>query len=111
MRRADHLQTEAQLVFQEGKKIDGGYFVIGVFDHPTKCQVHFTAYEIERDMVHSLTFQYREFDALFKFNAELMNPNNKDNRYSHVISRLDFVLMANGQKHLVLSDEKTVQEK
>ena len=35
-------------------------------------------------------FQYREFDELFKFNSELMNPNNKDNRYSYVIQVIIF---------------------
>ncbi|KAF4693086.1 hypothetical protein FOZ60_011870 [Perkinsus olseni] len=80
------------LVFQEGKKVEGEYYIVSVYDDPELSRIHFAAYELERDLTYTLTYTYSDFDELFRFNAELMNPNNTDARFHWVVERLDFIV-------------------
>lgn len=96
-------------MFQEGKRIEREYYIIAVYDDPGKCTVTFAAYELETDKTFTLPYTYSEIDDLFRFNSELMNPNNKEERYHWVIERLDFMLEDAFHKKLCLAAEATVE--
>ncbi|KAF4678237.1 hypothetical protein FOL47_003299 [Perkinsus chesapeaki] len=99
------------LVFQEGKKVEGEYYIVSVYDDPEVSRIHFAAYELEKDLTYTLTYTYSDFDELFRqavSSFELMNPNNTDARYHWVIERLDFVVQDYlGNKVLCLAPEPT----
>lgn len=97
-------------MFQEGKRIEGDYYIIAVYDDPASCSVTFAAYELETDETYCLPYTYTELDDLFRFNSEMMNPTNKDGRYHWVIERLDFILNDLGKKVLCLAPEPTPEE-
>lgn len=103
-------ETRGVLVFQEGKKIEGGYYIIAVYDDPATKTVSFAAYELETDYTYTHPLSYSELDGLFKYNSELMNPSNRDGRYHWVIERLDFVQDAKGRKVLCLAPEPTPED-
>lgn len=107
-RRPD--DTRGALIFQEGKLISGDYYIIAVYDDPAWCTISFSAYELENDATYTYPLTYSEFDALFRFDSELMNPSNQDGRFHWVIERLDFVRDARGQKVLCLAQEPTPDE-
>lgn len=104
-RRPD--DTRGSLVFQEGKEIEGDYYIIAVYDDPTTAVMSFSAYELENDSTFTYPLTYAEFDKLFQFDAELMNPSNQDARFHWVIERLDFVQDNRAQKVLCLAQEPT----
>mmetsp|Transcript_1509 Transcript_1509/g.4685 ORF Transcript_1509/g.4685 Transcript_1509/m.4685 type:complete len:629 (-) Transcript_1509:81-1967(-) len=104
-RRPD--DTRGTLIFQEGKCIEGDYYVVAVYDDPSECQISFSAYELENDCTYTYPLTYSEFDALFKFDSELMIPSHQDERFHWVIDRLDFVQDNRGQKVLCLAQEPT----
>lgn len=95
------------LVYQEGKCIEGEYYVVAVFDELDACCISFSAYELENDCTYTYSVTYEEFDEFFRYNVELMNPSNIDSRFHWVVERLDFVNDHMGQKQLCLSDEPT----
>ncbi|KAF4673532.1 hypothetical protein FOL46_007022 [Perkinsus olseni] len=66
------------LVFQEGKKVEGEYYIVSVYDDPELSRIHFAAYELERDLTYTLTYTYSDFDELFRFHW--------------VVERLDFIV-------------------
>lgn len=99
--------TKGSLIFQEGKCIEGDFYIIAVYDDPSECTISFSAYELENDCTYTYPLTYSEFDALFKFDSELMNPSNQDGRFHWVIERLDFVQDNQGQKVLCLAQEPT----
>jgi len=104
-RRPDN--TGGSLIYQEGKEIEGDYYVIAVYDDPQECMISFSAYELENDQTFTYPFHYSEFDDLFRFDSELMNPSNRDARFNWVIKRLDFIQDARGQKVLCVGQEAT----
>lgn len=104
-RRPD--DTRGTLIFQEGKNIEGDFYIIAVYDDPASCTISFSAYELENDSTYTHPFSYSEFDHLFRFDTELMNPSNVDGRFHWVIERLDFVQNDRGQKVLCLANEPT----
>lgn len=104
-RRPDEVQ--GSLVFQEGKCIEGEFYIIAVYDDPATCSVAFAAYELENDSTYTYPLTYTEFDTLFQYDSELMNPSNTDGRFHWVIERLDFVIDNRGQKVICLAQEKT----
>lgn len=104
-RRPD--DTAGALIFQEGRCIDGEYYIIAVYDDPSACNVMFSAYELENDSTFTYPLTYSEFDNLFRFDSELMNPSNQDGRFHWVIERLDFIVNAKGDKMLCLAQEPT----
>jgi len=109
-RRPD--DARGTLIFQEGKCIEGEYYIIAVYDDPSSCPrvISFCAYELENDCTFTYPLTYNEFDLLFKYDAELMNPSNQDGRFHWVIQRLDFVQNNSGQKILCLAQEPTPDE-
>merc|ERR1719424_823962 len=104
-RRPD--DARGSLVFQEGKEIEGDYYIVAVYDDPTTAVMSFSAYELENDSTFTYPLTYAEFDKLFQFDAELMNPSNQDARFHWVIERLDFVQDNRAQKGLCLAQEPT----
>jgi len=104
-RRPD--ETNGALIFQEGRCIDGEYYIIAVYDDPSSCNIMFSAYELENDSTFTYPLTYSEFDNLFRFDSELMNPSNQDGRFHWVIERLDFIMNARGEKMLCLAQEPT----
>eukprot|EP00392_Amoebophrya_sp_AT5.2_P007827 g7846.t1 len=107
------VETGGSLVFQEGKKIEGEYYIIAVYDDPERNTVSFCAYELETNQTYTLPYTYTELDELFRYNSELMNPTNRDARYHWIIERLDFVVAldstSSGRK-LCLAPEPTPEE-
>ena len=61
-------ETGGQLVFQEGKKIEGEDYIIAVYGDPEKNTVSFAAYELETNATYTLPYTYTELDELFKYN-------------------------------------------
>ncbi|CAE7576902.1 unnamed protein product [Symbiodinium natans] len=102
-RRPD--DTRGSLIFQEGKCIEGDYYIVAVYDDPATCTISFSAYELENDCTYTYPLTYSQFDALFQYDSELMNPSNQDGRFHWVIERLDFVQDKRGQKVLCLGEE------
>jgi len=107
-RRPD--ETNGALIFQEGRCIDGEYYIIAVYDDPSSCNIMFSAYELENDSTYTYPLTYSEFDNLFRFDSELMNPSNQDGRFHWVIERLDFIITHRGEKMLCLAQEPTNDE-
>lgn len=99
--------TRGSLIFQEGKCIEGDFYIVAVYDDPSECTISFSAYELENDSTYTYPLTYSEFDALFKFDSELINPSNQDGRFHWVIERLDFVQDYQGRKVLCLAQEPT----
>merc|ERR1719491_1694058 len=107
------IETGGSLVFQEGKKIEGEYYIIAVYDDPERNTVSFSAYELETNQTYTLAYTYSEVDELFRYNSELMNPTNRDARYHWIIERLDFVVAldsATGARKLCLAPEPTPED-
>lgn len=65
--------------------------------------VLFEAYSFDTSETHSVTFEVTEFDALFRFNPNLMNPNHREDRYSWCCNRLYFAADGNGGRTLACS--------
>jgi len=107
-RRPD--ETSGALIFQEGRCIDGEYYIIAVYDDPAANNIMFSAYELENDSTYTYPLTYSEFDNLFRFDSELMNPSNQDGRFHWVIERLDFIINNRGEKMLCLAQEPTNDE-
>lgn len=107
-RRPD--EGAGSLIFQEGRCIDGEYYIIAVYDDPSPCNIMFSAYELENDSTYTYPLTYSEFDNLFRFDSELMNPSNQDGRFHWVIERLDFIINDRGEKMLCLAQEPTNDE-
>jgi len=108
-RRPEDISPQSQLVYQEGKQIEGEAYIMSVYEDPSQCRLTFAAYELETDQVYTLPYSYAQLDEIFQFNSELVNPNNRDARYHWIIERLDFVLvdLQKGTKTLTLAMEKT----
>eukprot|EP00933_Yihiella_yeosuensis_P020726 TRINITY_DN16561_c0_g1_i1.p1 TRINITY_DN16561_c0_g1~~TRINITY_DN16561_c0_g1_i1.p1 ORF type:complete len:640 (-),score=188.54 TRINITY_DN16561_c0_g1_i1:108-2027(-) len=106
-RRPD--EARGSLIFQEGKCIEGDYYIVAVYDDPATCTISFSAYELENDCTYTYPLTYSQFDSLFQYDSELMNPSNKDGRFHWVIERLDFVQDKRGQKVLCLGEEATAE--
>lgn len=106
-RRPDN--TRGTLIFQEGKCIEGDFYVIAVYDDPATCSIAFSAYEMENDCTYTYPLTYSQFDALFQYDTEMVNPANQDVRFHWIIERLDFVQDKRGNKVLCLGEEPTLE--
>ena len=95
------------LAFQEGKIIDGEYVLVSIFKEASELnpKVIVAVYELETSQTHQIAFTPTEFDSLFRFNAELLNPQNIDGRFHWVVERLDFVQGKDGTKKLAVGRE------
>jgi hypothetical protein len=82
-------QDKGTLTYQECKVFHAEPHLVSVYDHPKRRVVTFEVYGLDtQDMLHK-QYTHNEFDGLFRFNAELMNPNRKEGRYHWVIERLE----------------------
>jgi len=101
-------QDKGALTYQESKVFHAEPFICSVYDNTKHRRVTFEVYGLDtQDMLHK-QYTYNDFDGLFRFNAELMNPNRKEGRYHWVIERLE-IGMVGGDKKLRLKKEVTVE--
>eukprot|EP00930_Biecheleria_cincta_P074713 TRINITY_DN61937_c0_g1_i1.p1 TRINITY_DN61937_c0_g1~~TRINITY_DN61937_c0_g1_i1.p1 ORF type:complete len:561 (+),score=145.25 TRINITY_DN61937_c0_g1_i1:67-1683(+) len=102
-------KDKGPLVYQESKQFAGNQgelFLINVFDDTEESVVTFEVYGMDsQDELH-LRYKYHDFDGLFRFNAELMNPNRKEGRFHWVAERISIVNIGK-QKVLKLVPEPT----
>lgn len=97
------------LVYQESKIFSGELFLINVYDDTEDHVVTFEVYGMDsQDQLH-LQYKYHDFDGLFRFNAELMNPNRKEGRFHWVAERISTVNVGK-QKQLKLIPEPTDEQ-
>jgi len=99
-------QDKGHLTYQESKVFHAEPHLCSVYDHGKRRVVTFEVYGLDtQDMLHK-QYTYNEFDSLFRFNAELMNPNRKEGRYHWVIERLE-IGQVGSERKLRLSSEVT----
>jgi len=91
-------QDKGSLTYQESKVFHAEPHLCSVYDNSKRRMVTFEVYGLDtQDMLHR-QYTYQEFDGLFRFNAELMNPNRKEGRYHWVIERLEIAQVGNDRK-------------
>jgi len=91
-------QDKGHLTYQESKVFHAEPHLCSVYDNGKRRMVTFEVYGLDtQDMLHR-QYTYQEFDGLFRFNAELMNPNRKEGRYHWVIERLEIAQVGNERK-------------
>jgi len=91
-------QDKGVLTYQESKVFHAEPHLCSVFDNAKRRMVTFEVYGLDtQDMLHR-QYTYNEFDSLFRFNAELMNPNRKEGRYHWVIERLEIAQVGQERK-------------
>jgi len=91
-------QDKGLLTYQESKIFHAEPHLCSVYDNPKRRIVTFEVYGLDsQDTLHK-QYTYQEFDGLFRFNAELMNPNRKEGRYHFVIERLEIAQVGTEQK-------------
>lgn len=91
-------QDKGVLTYQESKVFCAEAHLCSVYDNPKRRMVTFEVYGLDtQDMLHR-QYTYNEFDSLFRFNAELMNPNRKEGRYHWVIERLEIAQVGSERK-------------
>jgi len=91
-------QDKGHLTYQESKVFHAEPHLCSVYDNSRRRMVTFEVYGLDtQDMLHR-QYTYQEFDGLFRFNAELMNPNRKEGRYHWVIERLEIAQVGNERK-------------
>lgn len=76
------------LVYQEVKVFNTEPSLICVYDNTQLRFVTFEVYGLDTQSMLKLQYEYAAFDNLFRFNAELMNPNRKEGRFHWIIERL-----------------------
>ncbi|KAF4677924.1 hypothetical protein FOL47_008028 [Perkinsus chesapeaki] len=69
-------------------------------------KIRFSLFSVDTSDLYSVEYSYGEFDQLFRFNAELMNPNKKKER-SQRNQRLDLVSDGSGGLRLALQSAET----
>jgi len=92
------------VVYQESKILDNEIHLLCVHDSREKKFVNFEAYSFETGKVQRIQWDYVNFDSHFRFNAELMNPNNREGRYHWICERLNFVSDGKGGRKLDLCE-------
>lgn len=80
--------------------------LISVYDNTQLRFVTFEVYGLDTQSMLKLTYEYAAYDSLFRFNAELMNPNRKEGRFHWTIERLVIDTGGNNRK-LKLGDKPT----
>jgi len=94
------------LTYQESKVFCSETHLCSVYDSTKKRCMTFEVYGLDsQNMLHT-QYSYNDFDGLFRFNAELMNPNRKEGRFHWVIQRLEIAKVA-GEQKLRLGNECT----
>jgi len=101
-------QAKGPLVYQESKVFNRESFLINVYDNTGTRNVTFEIYGLDTQDQFHIQYNYADFDGLFRFNAELMNPNRKEGRFHWVAERLAIHTVGKDQK-LKLNPEPTVE--
>jgi hypothetical protein len=86
------------LVYQESKVFNSECYLCNVYDNTKKKYITFQIFGLDTQDMLQLTWEYNTFDALFRFNAELMNPNRKEGRFHWVIERLGTGMVGKDRK-------------
>jgi len=81
-------RDKGELTYQEAKEFNSEQFLCNAYDNPKTRRVTFEIYGLDTQDMYTLPYEYAAFDNLFRFNAELMNPNRKEGRFHWVIERL-----------------------
>lgn len=100
-------QKKGPVVFQEQKSFLGEWSLINVYDNQEHKRVTFEVYGCDTSEILRAQYNYVEFDAFFRFNAELMNPNRREGRYHWTIERLEVMADGAGGRKLGLASEPT----
>lgn len=80
----------AEMPAQESKMIDGEPHILTVYDLTDERQYQLDAYSLATSETIKQNYAYNEFDAIFRFHAELMNPNKKVQRWHWIFDRLTY---------------------
>mmetsp|Transcript_34186 Transcript_34186/g.72788 ORF Transcript_34186/g.72788 Transcript_34186/m.72788 type:complete len:551 (-) Transcript_34186:260-1912(-) len=102
----DDDKDKGELKYQESKQFNSEWFICSAYDNTTSRRVTFEIYGLDTQDMFLKTWDYAGFDNLFRFNAELMNPNRKEGRFHYIIERLSIVTV-NKKRELKLMPEPT----
>jgi len=91
-------KDKGPLTYQESKRFNHEFFLINVFDNTKIKKVVFEVFGLDTQDQFHLQWAYSDFDGLFRFNAELMNPNRKEGRFHWVSERLSIVTVGKERK-------------
>jgi len=97
-------KDKGELTYQESKQFHSEWFLCNAYDNPKQRRVTFEIYGLDTQDMFTKSWDYTGFDGLFRFNAELMNPNRKEGRFHYIIERLDIVTV-NKERELKLMPE------
>merc|ERR1719252_546948 len=100
-------QKKGPVVYQEQKMFIGEWSIITVYDNQEQKRVTFEVYGCDTSDILRVQYNYNEFDAFFRFNAELMNPNRREGRYHWIAERLEIQADGAGGRKLGLAPEPT----
>mmetsp|Transcript_49454 Transcript_49454/g.115638 ORF Transcript_49454/g.115638 Transcript_49454/m.115638 type:complete len:487 (-) Transcript_49454:67-1527(-) len=104
----EHKQNSGPLVYQETKVFLSELALISVYDNNEARTITMKFYGLDTQDALQMQYTYDEFDALFRFNATLMNPNRKEGRFHWVIERLE-VSAIGGVRRMQLATEPTTE--
>jgi len=86
------------LAYQESKVFHQEIYLCNVYDNTTRRYITFEVYGLDTQEMLTLGYDYQAYDGLFRFNAELMNPNRKEGRFHWTIERLAIVTVGSDRK-------------
>jgi len=99
-------KDRGELKYQESKQYNSEWFICSAYDNPKNRRVTLEIYGLDTQDMYTKAWAYDAFDGLFRFNAELMNPNRKEGRFHYIIERLSIVTV-NKKRELKLLPEPT----
>lgn len=95
------------VLHRESKIMEDEPHIIIVFDKPEDLIYHVDAYSLASAETVRKKYKYVEFDAFFRFNPELMNPNKRHERCHWLIERLQYKSDGKGGRELAVANEPT----
>jgi hypothetical protein len=95
------------VVYQEAKVIDNETFLMNVWDAKEAKVIKFEACSTETGEIFPIEWEYADFDKVFRFNPDLMNPNKREGRYHWIIERILFCSDGRGGRKLTQVAEAT----
>uniref|UniRef100_A0A7S2IDU3 Uncharacterized protein n=1 Tax=Zooxanthella nutricula TaxID=1333877 RepID=A0A7S2IDU3_9DINO len=87
----DEDTDKGELKYQESKMFNSEWFLCNAYDNTKARRITFEIYGLDTQDTFTKVWDYAAFDGLFRFNAELMNPNRKEGRFHYIIERLSVV--------------------
>jgi len=100
----DH--DKGKLMYQESKEFNSEMFLCSAYDNESASRITFEIYGLDTQDMYHLIYDYQNFNSLFRFNAELMNPTKKEGRFNWVIARLKIETL-NSKRELKLAPDPT----